>query len=132
MERERENRDEQIDGSRGFPSQRRMMSSIFGEKDPFDDPFFNRQFGSTIKPSIFVTDSSDDDLPLPNASSSKALVIEEIDSDDEGGEEGFNINSEVKDKKPREGGTASGKAPIIEHPDDEGINCLQSEIIMID
>ncbi|GJZ05087.1 retrotransposon-related protein [Tanacetum coccineum] len=51
MQRERRNRDERInpedliDDSRDFDSHRSMTSSIFGGRDPFDDPFFKRPFG---------------------------------------------------------------------------------------
>ncbi|GKA36215.1 hypothetical protein Tco_0722706 [Tanacetum coccineum] len=109
MQRERRNRDERInpedliDDSRDFDSHRSMTSSIFGGRDPFDDPFFKRPFGSMFEPSIFDTRSSFDDMPHLNARSSKGLVIEELDSDDE----------------EDEGGFTSGKGPLIEHPDDE-------------
>lgn len=64
-----------------------------------------------------------------NANSSKGLVIEEIDSDDEGeGEEGQNGNSGVvTDDKPHRVATSS-KDPLIEHPDDEGINVLSLKL----
>ena len=113
MQRERGNRDERInpedliDGSRDFGSHRSMTSSIFGGRDPFDDPFFKRPFGSSFEPSIFDTRSSFDDMPHLSARNSKGLVIEELDSDDEG--------------ETHEGGSTSGKGPLIEHPDDEGI-----------
>lgn len=117
MRRERGNRDERnsndrFDGPRGFASHRSMMSSVLGGKDPFDDPFFNRPFGSMFEPSI----GSFDDLPHTIGSSSKGLVIEELDSDDDESEikEGKNGDSQVKDIKAHKG-------PLIEHPDDEGI-----------
>lgn len=108
MERERQTRDEPMNSS-----QRSMTSSIFGGRDPFDDPFFTRPFGSIFEHnSIFDTHTSSDDLPHLNANSSKGLVIEEIDTDGEEEEEedeGNNGNS----------GSTSGKGPLIEHPDDE-------------
>nr|GEX34691.1 hypothetical protein [Tanacetum cinerariifolium] len=123
MQRERRNRDERInpedliDDSRDFGSHRSMTSSIFGGRDPFDDPFFKRPFGSIFEPSIFDTHSSFDDMPHLSARSSKGLVIEELDSDDEE-DEGENRGSD-KDNKTHEGGSTSGKGPLIEHPDDE-------------
>lgn len=115
MRRVRENRDERnsddrFDGPRGFASHRSMMSSLLGGKDPFDDPFFNRPFGSMFEPS----NGSFDDLPHKNESSSKGLVIEELDSDNDESEikDGKNFDSQVKDKKAHKG-------PLIEHPDDE-------------
>ncbi|XP_024993244.1 uncharacterized protein LOC112527008 isoform X2 [Cynara cardunculus var. scolymus] len=94
MQRERHSRDESInsrgpfDGPRGFASHRSMMSGILGGRDPFDDPFFNRPFEGMFGPSIFDTHGPSD-LPYPSESSSKGLVIEEIDTDDEE-EEGKN------------------------------------------
>lgn len=114
MQRERQNRDERInpedliDDSRDFGSHRSMASSIFGERDPFDDPFFKRPLGSSFEPSIFDTHSSFDDMPHLSAKSSKGLVIEELDSDDEGDEGETHV-----------GGSTSGKGPLVEHPDDE-------------
>ncbi|KAL7587757.1 hypothetical protein Lser_V15G38852 [Lactuca serriola] len=73
-----------------------------------------------IHNNIFDTHGSSEDLLHSNANSSKGLVIEEIDSDDEGeGEEGQNGNSGVvTDDKPHRVATSS-KDPLIEHPDDE-------------
>ncbi|KAL4562798.1 hypothetical protein LXL04_026829 [Taraxacum kok-saghyz] len=103
MQREKQTRDEQINSSH-----RSMTSSIFGGIDPFDDPFFTRPFGSIFEPTIFDTHGSSD----LNSNSSKGLVIEEIDTDnEEEEEEDQNSNSEVTDN--------NGKAPVIEHPDDE-------------
>nr|XP_043621225.1 uncharacterized protein LOC122592955 [Erigeron canadensis] len=123
MQRERQNREERtsedlFDGPRGFASRRGMMSSIFGERDPFDDPFFNRPFGSIFEPSIFGTRGSFDDLPHLNTSSSKGLVIEEMGTDDEG-EETESGDPKPNNSKARQGSGTSGKGPLIEHPDDE-------------
>lgn len=130
MQRERETRDEQINSAdlfnspRGSSSHRSMMSSIFGGRDPFDDPFFTRPFGSIFEqPTIFDTHGSSDDLPHLNANSNKGLVIEEIDTDDDEGEEeeeekGDNGDSGVRNYKANRDSTP-GKGPLIEHPDDE-------------
>ncbi|KAI3681615.1 hypothetical protein L6452_36417 [Arctium lappa] len=127
MQRERRNRDESInsrglfDGPRGFASHESMMSSILGGRDPFDDPFFNRPFESMFGPSIFDTHGFSDDFPHPSESSSKGLVIEEIDAEDDTndeGEGGKNGASGVKDNKAH-GSARSGKGPLIEYPDDE-------------
>lgn len=123
MQRERQNSDEPInsrslfDDPRGFTSHRSMMSNIFGGRDPFDDPFFNRPFGSMFEPTVFDTHGSFNEVPHPNASSSKGLVIEELDTDDEG-EEGDDGDSDFKDNRARER-EMSGKGPLIQHPDDE-------------
>lgn len=104
MQTEGQNRDEPISGRGGFSSHRGMLSSIFGGRDPFDDPFFNRPFKNMLEPSIVHTRGALDDFPHPNTSNSMGLVIEELDTDDE--PEGRNNHS--------------GKGPLIEHPDDEG------------
>ncbi|XP_076930840.1 uncharacterized protein LOC143595792 [Bidens hawaiensis] len=57
---------------------RSIFSSIFGGRDPFDDPFFTRPFGS-----MFNTHSSFDETPHSNTNSPKGLLIEELGSDDE-------------------------------------------------
>ncbi|KAL7591636.1 hypothetical protein Lser_V15G31746 [Lactuca serriola] len=115
MQRERQTRDESMNSSN-----RSMMSSIFGGRDPFDDLFFTRPFGSIFEHNnIFDTHGSSLDLLHSNANSSKGLVIEEIDSDDEGEGEGQNGNSGVvTDDNPHRVATSS-KDPLIEHPDDE-------------
>ncbi|XP_076891454.1 uncharacterized protein LOC143542864 isoform X2 [Bidens hawaiensis] len=77
---------------------RSIFSSIFGGRDPFDDPFFTRPFGS-----MFNTHGSFDETQHSNTSSPKGLLIEELDSDDE---------REYKNGD-------SGKDPLIQHPDDE-------------
>ncbi|XP_071700932.1 uncharacterized protein [Rutidosis leptorrhynchoides] len=120
MQRERDNRDARVphdrfDGDQGFTSRRSMISSLLGGRDPFDDPFFTRPFGSLFEPSVFDTHSSFDALSHTNDSSSKGLVIEELDSDDESEiEKGGNGDFEVKDNKARKG-------PLVEHPDDDEV-----------
>ncbi|KAF5801197.1 putative myeloid leukemia factor [Helianthus annuus] len=105
MPRERENKDVPItsrgpfNGPGDLASHRGLFSSIFGGRDPFDDPFFSRPFGRMFEP----RHGSFDDMPHPNTSGSKGLLIEELDSDDE-----------QEDKNDD-----SGKGPLIEHPDDE-------------
>ncbi|KAI7748603.1 hypothetical protein M8C21_012403 [Ambrosia artemisiifolia] len=82
-------------------SHRSTFSSIFGGRNPFDDPFFSRSFGSMFEPKH----GSFDEMPHPNTGSSKGLLIEELDSDDERDGEAKNDDS--------------GKGPLIEHPDDQ-------------
>ncbi|KAI3800464.1 hypothetical protein L1987_28555 [Smallanthus sonchifolius] len=81
MQRERQNRDEPInirdrsDGPRGFASRASMMSSIFGGRDPFDDPFFNRPFGNS---------DDEGELGEEGKNSEKGPLIEHPDDEDHG------------------------------------------------
>ncbi|XP_057807394.1 uncharacterized protein LOC131022042 isoform X2 [Salvia miltiorrhiza] len=94
-------------GSFGFPDS--MFSSIFGGKDPFDDPFFSRSHGS-----LFGSDNVSSGNPgnVQHTSRSKGPVIEELDSDGEGAPE----------DEENDAGSASwtNKNPLVEHPDDQG------------
>ncbi|KVH89193.1 hypothetical protein Ccrd_008830 [Cynara cardunculus var. scolymus] len=123
MQRERHSRDESInsrgpfDGPRGFASHRSMMSGILGGRDPFDDPFFNRPFEGMFGPSIFDTHGPSD-LPYPSESSSKGLVIEEIDTDDE--------EEEGKNGASRSATSGKGPNPTTFHITDHG--CLAEEV----
>ncbi|KAJ8632244.1 hypothetical protein MRB53_025580 [Persea americana] len=108
--------------------QRSLMTSVFN-KDPFDDPFFNRPFGSIFSPSMFngpsmfagpsmfgVGGSPFGDLHNPGflehqpPQESKGPVIEEVSSDDE---------KDDKDDKEKSDHPRSSKAILIEEPDDE-------------
>ncbi|KAE9610742.1 hypothetical protein Lal_00021260 [Lupinus albus] len=88
--------EENIDESRGFGLHRNVMSmpSIFGGKDPFDDPFFthNTMFGQRT---------------MQSTSREKGIVIEELASDDEG-----------SNHFPQYGNNQDFVEPSIEHPDD--------------
>lgn len=128
--RSRGGRDEFFDfgdpfaGFGGFPGQRSLMSSVFGGRDPFDDPFFRNPFGSMFESSFFASPG----IPFANMHASGFLdhqapepkrprgpVIEEINSDDE--KEG---EKETKNRRN------SSKEPLVEDPDDggEGGTCL--------
>ncbi|XVF33505.1 hypothetical protein REPUB_Repub17cG0174300 [Reevesia pubescens] len=116
MQREREGRNDLFDMGKpfdafrrfgSFGSRRTMMPSLFGGRDPFDDPFFTHPFGSMFESSIF--DQSATSLETPQSSRGKGIVIEELNSDCEEDNE--------KDKGTTEH-AGSGKEPSIEHPDD--------------
>ncbi|EOX96225.1 Flower, cultured cell, putative [Theobroma cacao] len=92
----------------GLGSRRTMMPSLFGGRDPFDDPFFTRTFGSMFESSIF--DSSATFRDTLDSNREKGIVIEELNPD---GEE-----DEGKDKGATEH-AGSGKEPSVEHPDDD-------------
>ncbi|KAL3814919.1 hypothetical protein ACJIZ3_016187 [Penstemon smallii] len=93
-----------FDSFGGFGSQRSMFPSLFGGKDPFDDPFFTRPFGSFSGSSMPSTDT---DAPgnSHNTSKLKGPLIEELDSDDE------RMSEENEDD--------SNSNPLVEHPEDQ-------------
>ncbi|KAL8150473.1 hypothetical protein V2J09_020281 [Rumex salicifolius] len=122
-------------GFGGFGGNGSLMSSVFGGKDPFDDPFFTNPFGgspfrSMFEPSFFGGS------PFMNAPSGllehqhhvhqaqphpppsnipRGPIIEELYSDDEKVEnEGATQRKHNLGKHSR-----SGKEPFIEYPDDD-------------
>ena len=127
MQREREGREIPIHfGSSvdifgdigGFRPHRSMASSIFGGRDPFDDPFFTRPFNSVFEPSMFGSRASASESPRVHES--KGPVIEELNTDDEGEgeEEGGNTDAGEKNDKARKNSGAN-ENPLVEHPDDQ-------------
>lgn len=102
---------------------RSFMSNFFGGRDPFDDPFFTRPFGSMFGSGPFghnmfgnegrlSGDSTmpifiEDDDSMPEVKKSKGPVIQELSSEDEGETDGKN------------GEENANNEPFIEHPDDE-------------
>uniref|UniRef100_A0A5B6YTH3 Myeloid leukemia factor 1 n=1 Tax=Davidia involucrata TaxID=16924 RepID=A0A5B6YTH3_DAVIN len=92
-----------------------MMSSIFGGRDPFDDPFFKRPFGSMSGSSMFGSSSPFGDST--QISRSKGPVIEELHTDDDEEEGDAKGAGEKKDKGQKN--TGSNKDPFVEHPDDQ-------------
>ncbi|GAB4861895.1 hypothetical protein Ancab_037150 [Ancistrocladus abbreviatus] len=81
-------------------------ASIFG-RNPFDDPFFTRPFGTLFTQSNIPGDSS-------QVLASKAPVIQEVHSEDEG--EGKELENNMNDSKKS---SNSSKEPFVHHPDDE-------------
>ncbi|XP_051145415.1 uncharacterized protein LOC127261186 [Andrographis paniculata] len=80
---------------------------MFGGKDPFDDPFFSRPFGS-----LFGSMSTSVRGSLQHSNRSKQLVIEELGSDaaemTEGEEENDNTDAGW-----------SNRNPLVVHPEDQ-------------
>ncbi|KAL6981800.1 hypothetical protein U1Q18_023420 [Sarracenia purpurea var. burkii] len=100
----------------GFGTQRSMMSSIFGGRDPFDDPFFTSPFGSIFGSSLFNSGGPSRDLP--QTSRSKGPIIEELHTDDE--EKEKDDDSGIKEEKDAAKlYIESNKNPYVEHPDDQ-------------
>ena len=104
MEREREGMG---DFFKGFGSDRRMFTSIFGGRNPFADPFFSRPFGSLFGSGTFGPHAASN--TAPERPKEKGVLIEELDSDDEG--------QEIKENGG--GASKSSNEPSVEHPDDE-------------
>ncbi|XP_068635134.1 uncharacterized protein [Aristolochia californica] len=108
------------------------MSSFFGGRDPFDDPFFTQPFGgmfgsSMFGPRLFGSSLFSDggsffgrstpsgfieDQPLPS-SKSRGPIIEEIPSDDDGDKD-----DNEKNDNPRKH-SRPNKEPVVEDPDDQ-------------
>lgn len=108
-------------GFTGFSGHRSLMSSFFGGRDPFDDPFFTRPFGGMFESAHFGHPGN----PFPDAHASGLLehhapqlnrprgpIIEELNSDDE--KEG----PQEKKDNPRKHSRSSNE-PYVEDPDDE-------------
>lgn len=126
MQRERRGRDDffgigdPFGHFRGFG----MMCSLFGGRDPFDDPFFTRPFGSMFKSSGFnlLTSASGEALKTDRA---KPVVVEELFSDDEGEPEEVPIGDKNSDYQRHIG---SSKEPSVEHPDDYPDGKMNSKV----
>lgn len=122
--------------SGGFGGQRELISSFFGGRDPFDDPFFTRPFGGMFESSIFGPSRGPfmdgffgpsggpfmDAQPsgfLEHQSSqaprSRGPIIEELNSDDEKDEK---EDRKEKKENPRKHGR-SIQDPLVEDPDDD-------------
>ncbi|XP_027336523.1 uncharacterized protein LOC113850263 [Abrus precatorius] len=91
----------------GFGFHSRMMPSLFGGRDPFDDPFFTDPLDRLFSP-------SSGSRAMQKTNKDKGIVIEELDPDDEG--IGSNCpepgeDFDLKYSKPT-------KEPSVEHPDD--------------
>ncbi|KAG2326251.1 hypothetical protein Bca52824_008979 [Brassica carinata] len=83
-----------------------FRGSLFGGRDPFDDPFFTRPFEDLLEPNTFISSGPSFSN---NNSGERGLTIEELPSDEE--EEGKDIG--------REEHTGSENQPSVEHPEDD-------------
>ncbi|QCE03023.1 myeloid leukemia factor 1 isoform X2 [Vigna unguiculata] len=95
----------------GFGFQERMMPSLFGGRDPFDDPFFRDPFDS-----LFGSNSASRAVQNPNRE--KGIVIEELDSDDEGADNCPQHGDKDFDQKK----SRSTVEPSVEYPDDDDVS----------
>ncbi|KAL0538456.1 hypothetical protein IC582_027477 [Cucumis melo] len=96
-----------------FGSHRGMIPSLFGERDPFDDPFFTRPLGSMFESSISGSHTAAYDKGKKDGAA--GLVIQEICSDEEREED-----DDFRDQRHgwNENNYGSSQEPSVEHPDD--------------
>uniref|UniRef100_A0A1J3FHJ2 Myeloid leukemia factor 1 n=1 Tax=Noccaea caerulescens TaxID=107243 RepID=A0A1J3FHJ2_NOCCA len=78
--------------------------SLFGGRDPFDDPFFSRPFEDFLEPGASFSNAN-----AQNNSGGRGLTIEEVPSDEE----------QEKDSGSDEKHTSSENQPSVEHPEDD-------------
>jgi len=91
------------------------MPSLFGERDPFDDPFFTRPFGSLFDSGMFGSSATTN--WKDQASRATGIVIEELTSDDEGHNE--EVEGTGVEKNNHQKHSRSSKEPSVELPDDD-------------
>lgn len=113
MQRQREARENsrtdgrQFNNFGSFGFQGSMFPSVFGETDPFDDPFFSRPLGS----SLFGSDKSSSG----KVQNPKEPVIEELDSDDD------DDDGATEHEENAVGSAAwTNRNPLVEHLEDQG------------
>lgn len=106
-----------------------LISSIFGGRDPFDDPFFTQPFGAMMGPSLLgqsifgargnpfgdLTYGGFLEDPAPRPKRSRGPIIEELSSDDEEQNEKDGVEKEENARKRYN----LGKEPFIEEPEEE-------------
>ncbi|KAK9716457.1 hypothetical protein RND81_06G234900 [Saponaria officinalis] len=114
----------------GFGGHRSLMSSFFGGRDPFDDPFFTQPLGGMFESNFFGPHAAplahapfmsaphagfiEQQEPQPNKR--RGPVIEELSSDDEKTENGGPSNNEDYPRKH----SRLDREPYVEIPVDEG------------
>lgn len=82
-----------------------FRGSLFGGRDPFDDPFFSRPFEDLLEPNTFTSSASFSNPQENNGG--RGLTIEELPSDEE------------KDTGSDEEHTSLENQPSVEHPEDD-------------
>lgn len=92
-----------------------VFPSIFGGRDPFDDPFFTRPFGTSFGPSMFGTPTTGN---VQHGSRLSGPVIEELDVDDN--ESVLEQNGCGHDSSTH--AACVNRNPIVEHPEDQVID----------
>lgn len=92
-----------------------FRGSLFGGRDPFDDPFFTRPFEDLLEPNTFSSGAAS--FSNNNNNGGRGLTIEELPSDEEVEED--EDEDEGKDIGCEEGHTSSENQPSVEHPEDD-------------
>lgn len=105
--------DELLNSFPGFESRGSMMPSLFSGRDPFDDPFFSRLLGDMFGSSMFGPSAASSDAP--QSGSGGGIIVEELNSDDEGEEDEGTVDGRDKRKER----AVSSNEPSVEHPDDD-------------
>ncbi|XP_019191494.1 PREDICTED: uncharacterized protein LOC109186035 [Ipomoea nil] len=110
----------------GFGHHRSLMPSVFGGRDPFDDPFFQHPFGGMLESSSFGANRDPFVGLSPNVfheqqtiqpPRSRGPIIEELSSDDDNDEEEKGTEKNDNTRKQRQ--RRSINEPFVEVPDDE-------------
>ncbi|XP_022719561.1 uncharacterized protein LOC111277392 isoform X2 [Durio zibethinus] len=108
-------------GFGGFGGPRSLLSNFFGGREPFDDPFFTRPFGSMFESSFFGPGQSPFlnmhptgfiEHQAPEPKRPRCPIIQELNSDDE-----KEVDKEMKENHRKHG--RSNDEPYVEVPDDE-------------
>ncbi|XP_010506478.1 PREDICTED: uncharacterized protein LOC104783097 [Camelina sativa] len=90
-----------------------LRGSLFGGRDPFDDPFFSRPFEDYLQPAnSFSSGASFSNNAQKNTGGRSGLTIEELPSDDDV-EEKKDIGSDEEEH------ISSVNQPSVEHPEDD-------------
>nr|XP_011469140.1 PREDICTED: myeloid leukemia factor 1 isoform X2 [Fragaria vesca subsp. vesca]XP_011469141.1 PREDICTED: myeloid leukemia factor 1 isoform X2 [Fragaria vesca subsp. vesca] len=113
--------DELLNSFPGFGSRRSMLPSLFSGRDPFDDPFFSRPLGDMFGSSMFGPSAASSGAP--QSGSGGGIIVEELNSDDEGEEDEGTVDGRDKRKER----AVSSNEPSVEHPDDDDDDDVDEE-----
>lgn len=89
-----------------------FRGSLFGGRDPFDDPFFSRPFEDLLEPPNTFSSGASFSNAQKNNGGRGGLTIEELSSDEEA-EERKDIRSDEEEHD------SSVNQPSVEHPEDD-------------
>lgn len=130
MQRERQGRDTfNLDHPFGSFPGFANFTGLFGARDPFDDPFFTQPFrgfggqdafDDPLQPLGSVFDSGPNNVSRVDASNSgstKGLLIEELNSDDETELTAVGASTNEEEQPSDEKRKIVRGKPFVEHPD---------------
>ncbi|XP_062000503.1 uncharacterized protein LOC133717782 isoform X2 [Rosa rugosa] len=112
--------DELLNSFPGFGSRRSMLPSLFSGRDPFDDPFFSRPLGDMFESSMLGPSAASSDTQ--ESGRDGGIIVEELDSDDDGEED--EVTGDGRDKRKQR--VVSSKEPSVEHPDDDDMDAEET------